>query len=61
MVAAEVHECRFPASKLADVGRLWRCRECDLRWELRGGTIFAWSDGKPEPEEREWLRWERVG
>jgi hypothetical protein len=60
MVAAEVHDCEFPAVKQGDVGRIWRCRECGVRWELFGGTIFAWSDGQPTPQEREWLRWDRV-
>jgi hypothetical protein len=60
MAAAEVHNCAFPVVTIEDVGRDWRCRKCGQRWELRGGTIFAWHDGEPEPEEREWLRWYEI-
>jgi hypothetical protein len=60
VVAAEVHDCEFPEVGLADVGRAWRCRVCGFRWELRGGTLFAWDDGQSEPQEREWFRWERI-
>jgi hypothetical protein len=60
VVAAEVHDCDYPEVELADVGRVWRCRVCGFRWELQGGTIFAWRDGHPNPEEREWFRWDRV-
>jgi hypothetical protein len=60
MVAAEIHECAYPAAEISDVGLMWQCRKCGIRWRLAGGTLFAWSDGAAKPVERQWLRWERA-
>jgi hypothetical protein len=60
VAAAELHECDFPEGTLAEIGRKWRCRGCGSRWELQGGTIFAWHSGESYPEEREWFQWQLI-